>query len=62
MGRSNIRWKELCYLIIEDIKFEEEYAKRMYEKTHEEKYLTEYGIYACLREQIIGRKNFMTEN
>lgn len=62
MARSNIRWKELFYLVVEDIKFEQEYAKRMYEKTHEESYLSEYGIYSTLLEQINGRKEFMTEN
>lgn len=62
MARSNIRWKELFNLVYQDIKFEMEYSKRMYEKTQEEKYLSEYAIYSTLIEQIDGRKEFITEN
>lgn len=62
MARSNIRWKELFFLVRQDIKFEAEYAKRMFEKTGDEKYLSEHAIYSNLLAEIDGRKKFMTEN
>lgn len=58
MARSKMKWKELYSAIIDELRFEEIYNRRLFEQTQDERFMEKSAIYSSMQErfEIIKRK------
>lgn len=62
MARSKIKWREMFFRAEEEIRFERDFAMRLYKDNNNETHLHDYTIYSNLLHKLQEMREIMQNN